>query len=598
MHPLDLPYRDFFRRRRGSEILIQQSCLGSRDMLLLNTANHDPLLAAKRPVDLHLIAGANGAVRFRRLPIHRNLAALTGLLRFGSRTEQARDVQPDVEADVLDYVQIRSLRVSSSAKLMAQIMITKPRKIITSLVFAAALAGTASLVAQAPREPDWKQLEGETMRHFQAVLRLDTSNPPGNEVLVTDYLKTILEKEGIPVQIFASDPKRPNLVARLKGNGRKQPLLYMGHTDVVTVDPTKWTFPPFSATRDGGYIYGRGSLDDKPHVIAGLMTMLMLKRLNVPLDRDVIFLAEAGEEGSTGVGIGWMVNEHYPEIQAEYCFAEAGNVTRVDGKVKFAAIQMLEKISRGIELVATGPSGHGSAPLPGNAIVHLSAAVAALGKWRVPIHLNETTREFFTRMALVTEGEDRTRYRAVLTPDSSAAAAADASFAEREPRYASMLRTSISPTIINGGIRSNVIPSEAKARLDVRMLPDEDPAQFLEAVRKIINDPAVTARYVADNTRPAGVVARMDSDAFRAIESAVARDYDSVTIPMMGTGATDMAQIRAKGQQCYGIGPATDLEDVPKGYGAHSDQERILEAEIHRFVRFSYDIVTALARTK
>jgi acetylornithine deacetylase/succinyl-diaminopimelate desuccinylase-like protein len=143
-----------------------------------------------------------------------------------------------------------------------------------------------------------------------------------------------------------------------------------------------------------------------------------------------------------------------------------------------------------------------------------------------------------------------------------------------------------------------VIPSEAKARLDVRMLPDEDPAQFLEAVRKIINDPAVTARYVADNTRPAGVVARMDSEAFRAIESAVARDYDSVTIPMMGTGATDMAQIRAKGQQCYGIGPAPDLEDVPKGYGAHSDQERILEAEIHRFVRFSYDIVTALARTK
>lgn len=473
------------------------------------------------------------------------------------------------------------------------------RRIGLAVLGALGLALTLSAQSgQSGREPDWPSLEAETLQHFQAILRMDTSNPPGNEVLVTDYLKAVLEKEGIPVRILAADPKRPNLVARLKGNGRKAPLLYMGHTDVVTVDPTKWVHPPFSATRDGGYIYGRGSLDDKPHVVAGLMTLVLLKRLNVPLDRDVIFLAEAGEEGSTGIGIGWLVNNHYQEIESEYCFAEAGNVTRANGKVKFAAIQMLEKVSRGIELTATGPSGHGSAPLPGNAIVHLSAAVAALGRWRVPIRLNDTTRAFFERMALVAEGEDRDRYRAVLSPDSPAAALADASFAEREPRYASMLRTSISPTIINGGIRSNVIPSEAKATLDVRMLPDEDPAQFLEAVRQVINDPAVIARYTSNSARPSGAAARIDSEAFRAVESAVARDYDTVTIPMMGTGATDMAQIRAKGAQCYGIGPASDIEDVPKGFGAHSDQERILETEIHRFVRFSWDIVVALARSR
>src|SRR5215203_7511187 len=126
------------------------------------------------------------------------------------------------------------------------------------------------LLAQAPAGSDWTRMEGETLQHFQALLRLDTSNPPGNEYLVTDYVKSVLEKEGIAVEIFASDPKRPNLIARLKGNGRKQPILYMGHSDVVTVDPKKWTFPPFSATRDGGYIYGRGSLDDKPHVVAGM----------------------------------------------------------------------------------------------------------------------------------------------------------------------------------------------------------------------------------------------------------------------------------------------------------------------------------------
>jgi acetylornithine deacetylase/succinyl-diaminopimelate desuccinylase-like protein len=132
----------------------------------------------------------------------------------------------------------------------------------------------------------------------------------------------------------------------------------------------------------------------------------------------------------------------------------------------------------------------------------------------------------------------------------------------------------------------------------VRMLPDEDPVRFLEEVRRVIDDPQVVARYTGDSARPAAPAARVDSEAFRAIESGVARDYDTVTIPMMGTGATDMSQVRAKGQQCYGIEPASDIEDVAKGFGAHSDQERILEAEMHRFVRFSYDIVVSLARAR
>ena len=209
----------------------------------------------------------------------------------------------------------------------------------------------ATGMAQSPRAPDWKGLENETMQHFQALLRLDTSNPPGNEKLATDYLQRVFEREGIPSQVFALDPNRPNLVARIKanqGSGGKRPLLLMGHTDVVTVDPKKWTFPPFSATRDGGYVYSRGSLDDKPHVVAGLMILLELKRLNIPLDRDVIFLAEASEEGSTSgappPGIDFMVSQHHDAIDAEYCLAEGGAVTRTGGKVMFAAVQTLSLI--------------------------------------------------------------------------------------------------------------------------------------------------------------------------------------------------------------------------------------------------------------
>ena len=470
------------------------------------------------------------------------------------------------------------------------------RAFILASILAATAAGYQPRLSAQASAPDWTKLQAETLQHFQALLRLDTQNPPGNEYLVTDYIKGVLEREGIPVQIVASDSKRPNLIARVKGSGRKQPVLFMGHSDVVTVDPKKWTFPPFGATRDGGYIYGRGSLDDKPHVVAGLMTLLTLKRLSVPLDRDVIFLVEAGEEGSTGVGIGYVVAQHYPDIQAEYCFAEGGNVTRVGGQVKFAAVQAQEKVSRGIELIATGPSGHGSAPLAGMAIVELSKAIAALGEWRVPFLFNDTTREFFRLMASVSAPDDAARYRAVLGTDPAAAAAAHDAFQKNEPRYASMLHTSISPTIISGGFRSNVIPSEAKATLDVRMMPEEDPAAFLEAVKRLINNPNVTARYTSNSTRPIPPPARLDSEAFKVVQSAVARDYDTVAIPMMGTGATDMAQVRNKGQQCFGIGPASDLEDAAKGFGAHSDQERILEAEIYRFVRFSYEIVYDLAR--
>jgi acetylornithine deacetylase/succinyl-diaminopimelate desuccinylase-like protein len=446
--------------------------------------------------------------------------------------------------------------------------------------------------------PDWTKLQDETLRHFQALVRLDTSNPPGNESLVTDYVKSVLEKDGIPVEIYALDPKRPNLVARLKGSGRRQPILYMGHSDVVTVDPGKWTFPPFSATRDGGYIYGRGTLDDKPHVVAGMMTLLSLKRLNVPLDRDVILLIESGEEGTTGPGIGFMTSQHADAIAAEYCLAEGGNVTRLGGRVRYAAVQAAEKRPRAVDLVATGPSGHASRPLAGNAVVHLAAAVAAAGKWRVPVRLNDTTRAFFTKMASVSAPAESARYRAILDPTSPAGIAADDYFTANEPSYASMLRTSISPTLINGGYRINVIPSEARASLDVRMLPDEDPDRFLQELTRVINDPAVKVSFSAETgaLRPAGQPAKLDSEAFRVITSAVARNYDTTAIPMMGTGATDMAQVRAKRTECYGIGPASDAEDGPKGFGAHSDQERILEAELHRFVQFSYEIVYDLAR--
>jgi len=182
---------------------------------------------------------------------------------------------------------------------------------------------TATLAAQAP-QPDWSAIEAETLTHFQALVKINTTDPPGGERPAVEYLKQVLEREGIPTQAFALEDHRPNLVARLKGNGRKRPVLIMGHTDTVNVDEKKWTFPPFSAARDSGYIYGRGTIDDKDNVTGALMTLLTLKRLKVPLDRDVIFLAEAGEEGASRLGVQFMAEQHFADIDAEYCFAEGG----------------------------------------------------------------------------------------------------------------------------------------------------------------------------------------------------------------------------------------------------------------------------------
>jgi acetylornithine deacetylase/succinyl-diaminopimelate desuccinylase-like protein len=325
------------------------------------------------------------------------------------------------------------------------------------------------------------------------------------------------------------------------------------------------------------------------------MMMLMLKRMNVPLDRDVVFLAEAGEEGTTRVGIQLMTREHFPKIDAEYCLAEGGGVTRVGGKVKYASVQTLEKIPRAIELTARGPSGHGSVPLQGNAVVHLANAVAKVGAWRAPVRLNEITRAYFQRLATISTAEEAARYLAVARSDPAKMGASDDYFRANEPRHAAMIRTSVSPNIVQGGYRVNVIPSEAKATLDVRMLPGEDTVAFLRTIRNVIGDTAITVAYAQRDVRPSTAITPLTSEAFRAIEAAVTKHYQTVTLPTMSTGATDMAYLRAKGMQCYGIGPATDIEDGPKGFGAHSDQERILETELHRFVRFQWDVVNQLA---
>ena len=470
-------------------------------------------------------------------------------------------------------------------------MTSRTSPLLAALVIAVT---TSSISGQAPANA---ALEAETMQHFQALMRLDTSSPPGNEIRAVEYLKQVLDKEGIPNQVFAKDPKRPNIVARIKGNGKKRPILVMGHTDVVTVDPAKWTHPPFGAVRDGGYVYGRGAVDDKDNLVAALMMMLAIKRTNPALDRDVIFLAESGEEGAPDVGAQFMADNHLDAINAEYCFAEGGGVVRTGGVVQQANVGTTEKEPRFVEIIARGPAGHGSVPSKNNAVTRLSAAVGKVAEWSPPLRINETTGAYFRKLAGMVPPDIAKRYRDVLSPDPKVSKPASDWLLEHQPGHWSMLHTSLVPTIIDAGFRYNVIPSEAKATIDVRLHPEEDQTTFLDNVRRVINDPNVEVRWGRERYRPAGG-SKIDTEAFAVLEAQTRKHYNTVVLPTMGTGATDMSNIRAKGIQCYGIGPALDTEDGPKGFGAHSDQERILESELYRFVRFQYDVVMELAKSR
>jgi acetylornithine deacetylase/succinyl-diaminopimelate desuccinylase-like protein len=441
--------------------------------------------------------------------------------------------------------------------------------------------------------PDWSKVNEEAMRHFQALVQIDSTDPPGNETRVAEYVKKVLEAEGIPVTLAAKAPARANVIARLKGNGSKRPLLIMGHSDTVRIDAAKWSVPPFSAARQGGYVYGRGTLDDKSDLMAAMMTMLLLKRSRVPLDRDVIFVSEVGEEASTGPGIEYLVNERWDEIASEYCLAESGGVKRRNGQMRYATVETTEKQPKAALLVVKGPSGHGSRPLRSNAVVHLARAVDKIASWEPPTRFNDTTRNYFEKLANLSSPEDAARYKGLF--DAQKAPAIREYLAENDPATYSLLHTSISPNILQAGFQVNVIPSQAEATLDIRALPDEDIATFYDLMRKVINDPAVEVVPDVRNQRPGAAPSRIDSEAFHAIEAAYRKVYAVPTLPIMQTGATDMAFLRAKGVQCYGIGAMTDDEDAPKGFGAHSDQERILEEAVYRHVQFFWEAVTSIA---
>jgi acetylornithine deacetylase/succinyl-diaminopimelate desuccinylase-like protein len=440
---------------------------------------------------------------------------------------------------------------------------------------------------------DWDAVGEEALQHLSELVQIASINPPGGETAVAEYVRDALAEDGIDSKMFWLDPERANLVARIKGNGSRQPILIMGHTDVVGVQAERWEKDPFGGERKDGWLYGRGSLDDKDSVAAGIIVLKLLKRHGIELDRDIIFLAESGEEGTPEVGINFMVEHHWDEIAAEFALAEGGGGIEEDGHAHVLGVQTTEKMPRRVTLVARGTAGHGSVPRIDNAVAILARAVARADAWQTEMRLNETTKAYFHRLAEISEPDDAYRYRNVDNPEESDAI--QQYFLENFPYYYSILRTSVVPTVMDAGFRRNVIPSEGKAILDIRMLPDEDVEGFYEQLAAVIDDPRV--EIVPERIyRPAAPPSGIDNEMFETLERVAAVVYpDATVLPTMSTGATDMSQVRAKGVPAYGIGPVRSREEINSGNGSHSDNERVSEQAFVDFVRFLWLTIIDIA---
>ncbi len=368
----------------------------------------------------------------------------------------------------------------------------------------------------------------------------------------------------------------------------------MGHLDVVGVERDKWSFDPFGGTIKDGYIYGRGASDDKGMTSACFETFLLLHRLKVPLDRDVIFLAEADEEAGGRAGIDFLVKNHWDKIDSEFALNEGGFIYEKDGKPQYVGVATTEKVPRGLKVTARGTSGHGSMPRLDNAITHLAAAVAKIGNWQPPMRMNETTKTFFERLAAISAPDDARIYRDLEDPAKTEAA--QETLRRTNIQYNSMLRTSLVPTIIKGGFRSNVIPGDAEATLDVRALPDEDMPKLIATLKALVNDPAVDIEPSSAGGRPVPPPSGLQSDMFRALEQAQKQVFPGLTtLPMMLTGATDSAQLRVKGVQAYGLGSV--VSDRERG-AIHGNDERLSVNGLGKFVELIYTAVVDLAQAR
>ncbi|MBU0520092.1 M20/M25/M40 family metallo-hydrolase [bacterium] len=424
-------------------------------------------------------------------------------------------------------------------------------------------------------EPDWNKIEEELIDLLQKLIQVDTQNPPGNELAACRVLDKFFRKNGISSKIYRVDDQRANLLARLKGDGSQKAILLAAHTDVVPANGDKWSVDPFSGEVLDGYIYGRGAIDDKGMLAVHAMTLVLLKRQNVPLRRDVIFLATAGEESGGSPGIKWMLERHRPKLEAAFALNEGGRIIYRNGKPLYIALQTEEKQAYNINLTATGTTGHSSIPRLDNAIVSMAKALERLERRPMQQSLDAVTTAFFQEINRVDTAVVWTDNQ-VLTTD---------------PLYLAILSNTIAPTIISGGIKSNVHPPSVELNLNCRLLPSQDVDEFVDSLRTWISPGPYSFDYRKRNPAPAP--SPQDGLGYILIEQVCNELYPGTPVlPYLSPGMSDGTSLRHEGIPTYGLLPfPLDEEEVWRQHGV--DERLSLESLmmgmklVHRLVKLA-----------
>lgn len=426
------------------------------------------------------------------------------------------------------------------------------------------------------------------------LIKINTSNPPGNEQLAAMYIAGILRKEGITPEILDLAPGRSAVVARLRSAAVADPskaLLLVAHLDTVPVEKGRWTVDPFGGVIKDGYLYGRGAIDDKGMVAANLAVFIALKRSGARLNRDVIFLAPADEEAGGDASIRMLIAKYWDKFAAGYAINEGGNVFMKDGKVQYIGVQASEKVAANIAVIARGTSGHASQPTKDNPVVHLAAAVEKIGAYSAPVHFTSIVRRYFEGLAALENDEIGKWMRSMETPDRGEHAQRVVS--EASPLWNAMLRDTIAPTVLTAGVANNVIPAEARANLNVRLLPGNTIDTVLKDLNKLINDPAVKLE-LQPNAGLAAPPSSLESDFYGIISRVASQEFGGApALPFQSTWLTDSAQLRLHNVQAYGLVPFPLTQDDLKRM--HGDDERIPLAAFDKGVEVLARIVADFA---
>jgi acetylornithine deacetylase/succinyl-diaminopimelate desuccinylase-like protein len=462
----------------------------------------------------------------------------------------------------------------------------------TRSILAAAILGSAAWgrTASGAGPPDFAAAGSEAVGLLQAYLRVDTTNPPGNERRAADFFKEILDREGIENRIYDLGNGRANVLARLPGNGAMRPLLLLNHLDVVPAEAERWTVPPFSGDIRDGFVWGRGATDMKGTAICQLMTLLLLKRSGVSLDRDVIFLGTADEEEGKDNGVAAMLDRYRSDLRdAEYCLTEGNTISVEDGRTVAWEVDVTEKAPLWLKIVATGKAGHASIPEPDGAVGRLIRALARILDFEPPVRLIPAVDAYFRQLAPTTKGE---LGRALANPHAALDDPVLHKLLLSDPARSAYLRTTISVTGLSGSDKINVIPGEATASLDCRLLPGEDPHRFLTTLREVSGDSSL--RWDVQLSEIA-TESPIDTALFHAIERA--RNRFSPGVPVLTpplTSSTDASRLRQIGMVVYGFEPFRLSEDDDR---SHGDDERISVDNVRFGLEVTYSVVLDVAGT-